>query len=664
MRRARTFWIAALAIAATATVAGLWFVTVEVRQLEARQAQSQADFARSESIRLALWRMDSWMTPRLAREAARPPAEYASFFSPSGAVNRLLQSVPKGEVLSPSPLLLEAPDWIPIHFEWRADGTLTSPQVPEGNLLDLAEGNYLRDGALVGRQESLKKLAELLGQSKQSIEACAVQAELSNATITQAWRDESQLGVTARQQLDTMVEPAPLKKESAGAKSKLSSAADQKRAIDDYETRARASNEAQEVVQTASQVEAQSREQAQVQTEIAQRASQMLGLGDSVAPIDELALTDGSVGPLVATWLSTSPPELAFVRRVREHGETRVQGFLVDWHSLATKLTSQVGDLVSKAHLEPVESSSATFAPMRLASIPAELHGEVLIAGPPTSSSSATPALAFAWMTALLALCGGAVAAAVGISFGDRQARFASSVTHELRTPLTTFQLYAEMLRDGMVADPARRQDCLETLCKESLRLSHLVENVLSLSRLERGVRTRGEPSMISGTDLEQIAQTIASERTTSAAWTVRCDVAQRGVRVDHDAVAQILANLVENAAKYGRCDDGAAKIDISISAEGDALVIRVRDEGPGIPARAQHAIWRPFDRAGAEGGAQPGLGLGLTVSLALAKSMGGSLVLVRQGGRNVGACFELRVPDAIRGMESTGSTRSVTSRG
>ncbi len=661
MKHRRPAWIAALAIAFLATVLGLWLVTDAVRTLEQQQSASQAGIARAEAMRLALWRMDGWMAPRLAREAARPTNEYAAFFSPVDAVNKLLQSVPQGEVLSPSPLLFSSPDWIPIHFELRPDGSLTSPQVPQGNLLDLAEGQYFEKGVPIERAAALERLRGVLGKSEKTLEACAVAAELSNEAIVTAWTAAS----TQREK-----EPDSNSKLAGGFAGGAS-----KGAIDDYASRARASNSAQQfdekqiqssrsVGRTATQslaAQESAREVAASQVESQTRAQSKDGLPDqTLAPskenraltndADESALSD-AVGPFVATWLSTDPPELAFVRRVREGGASRVQGFLVDWTRLSALLLAQVSDLASDLRLMPVTMGIESFAPARLATIPAELHGEFLVAATPLQASS-TPALFFAWGAAALALIAAAFSAWTSISFGERQARFASSVTHELRTPLTTFQLYAEMLRDGMVTDEARRKECLDTLCRESIRLSHLVENVLSLSRLERGAARVGVESGLSGDDLARLVDAIAVERAAGARCAVSIALEDQALWIDRDALTQILANLLENAAKYG-CDastvaKNSVDIEVSARADSDTLVIRVRDHGPGVSARAEEAIWRPFDRAGKEGGTQFGLGLGLSVSRALAEGLGGTLVLVPNTSATPGACFELRVPRSI----------------
>ncbi len=616
MRLRRSTWMIALGAATVATLTGLWLVTNSLRTLEAEQAASRVEVARAEVIRLALWRMDAWMTPRLARESARPVAEYAAFFAPSDAVNRLLQAVPQGEVLAPSPLLLSAPEWIPIHFEWRSDGTLTSPQIPEGNLRDLAEGQYFDDGVPIQRAEQLTRLAGLLADSKQSLDACVSQAEISNATIATAWS-------------------APLPAQTKAPP----------RAFDDYATRAQTSNEAQ---QPSDQAPSKGRGKRQQSAAIAdEKTKSAVEASGATTPSHDAAGED-TIGPLVGAWLSVNPPELAFLRRVRERGETRVQGFLVDWTLLSASLLSQIADLAEHARLAPVTAGVEQFAPSRLASLPAELQGEFPIVLSAESTASSTTAILFAWIAALLALSAAALAAWTGVSFGDRQARFASSVTHELRTPLTTFQLYAEMLRDGMVTDEARRKECLETLCRESVRLSSLVENVLSISRIERGAVVTTRASSLDLNDLRAVVQKLIAERTEGAECELRMEITQPVVALDVSGFSQILANLLENAAKYGHLAETPASITLHFFAQNDTLVVRVSDCGPGIPDSHASSIWRPFDRAGREGGTQSGLGLGLSVSRALADSMGASLRLL-SSSRGGGATFELRVPHALQ---------------
>src|SRR5262249_10469591 len=143
-------------------------------------------------------------------------------------------------------------------------------------------------------------------------------------------------------------------------------------------------------------------------------------------------------------------------------------------------------DLVPNARLESVRTD-ADAPTRRLAAIPAKL----VTSPPPTpigaSLSPVRLSLGIAWMGLAVAAVAVALVLAWALTLSERRGTFVSAVTHELRTPLTTFRLYTEMLSQGMVGDPSVRASYLQTLQKEADRLAHLVENVLSFARLERG---------------------------------------------------------------------------------------------------------------------------------------------------------------------------------
>src|SRR5436190_18824698 len=142
MKPHRRLWILFAAGALIVIIALAW-VTLRVLDLERREAQARADAQQQESLRLALWRMDSWFSPRLAREAARPYFEYLSYYPQERAYTKILNEIQKGEVLTPSPLLTFTSDYFRIHFQIDADGAVTSPQVPTQSMRDLAETTLL-----------------------------------------------------------------------------------------------------------------------------------------------------------------------------------------------------------------------------------------------------------------------------------------------------------------------------------------------------------------------------------------------------------------------------------------------------------------------------------------------------------------------------------------
>ena len=126
------------AVCATIVVAAMAFSANAVLRLEQAQHEANADAEHQATVRLALWRMDSWMAPVLAREAARAHTEYQSFYAPGNAYTPVQCEIRKGEVLTPSPLLTFRSQVFPLHFQCRGN-TVTSPQVPTGDWRAVAE---------------------------------------------------------------------------------------------------------------------------------------------------------------------------------------------------------------------------------------------------------------------------------------------------------------------------------------------------------------------------------------------------------------------------------------------------------------------------------------------------------------------------------------------
>ena len=160
------------------------------------------------------------------------------------------------------------------------------------------------------------------------------------------------------------------------------------------------------------------------------------------------------------------------------------------------------------------------------------------------------------------------------VSLSERRGAFVSAVTHELRTPLTTFKMYAEMLAEDMVPDEAKRRQYLETLRVESVRLGHLVENVLAYARLERGRADGAGGDRDAGGARSPASATAwppAPSRRGWNSWWSRASTWQAAVRVDTSSVEQILFNLVDNACKYaGRAAD--RRIHLAAGARAAAL--------------------------------------------------------------------------------------------
>ncbi len=215
-----------------------------------------------------------------------------------------------------------------------------------------------------------------------------------------------------------------------------------------------------------------------------------------------------------------------------------------------------------------------------------------------------------------------------------------------MRTPLTTFQMYAEMLAEGMVVDEQKRREYLNTLRAESIRLTHLVENVLAYARLERG-RTDRRLESIGLDDLLSAYKDRLAGRAEQAGMKFCLDVppeiAAETVLANIAAVEQILFNLVDNACKYASSAVDK-RIDLSCRVDDDMAELSVRDLGPGLSPAACRRLFRPFSKSAQEAAhSAPGIGLGLTLSRRLARDMGGDLICDTHTPD--GACFVFKLP-------------------
>jgi signal transduction histidine kinase len=313
-----------------------------------------------------------------------------------------------------------------------------------------------------------------------------------------------------------------------------------------------------------------------------------------------------------------------------------------NWRSIEPELLDRIKDILPGATLEPASDSSPDDT-RRLASIPARL-----VVPPSAIPAAAVPAitplrisLLIAWCCALLAAAAVGYLLSATLSLSERRANFASAVTHELRTPLTTFRMYAEMLAAGMIDDPARRAQYLDTLVTESDRLGHLIENVLAYSRLENKLSPRQQPPITVDALLNQSLPALQRRVAQAGAAlnvSIPPELAARTIHTDPVAVQQILINLVDNACKFARTDIALA---ISLDDEAHRLSIAITDRGPGLSSGA-----KPFTAFGkSRSDPIPGIGLGLFLSAQLARDIGGDLSHSPAAPGTGGVTFVLSLP-------------------
>lgn len=604
MRRSRrALWWTVFGAGSVAVVGGLAWITGQVIRLEREEARARAEVAEQETLHLALWRMDSWLAPHLARESARTWFEYQSYYPEMLALNRLCEPLAPGEVVVPSPLLEFRSELFPLHVQYSRATGFTSPQVPSPEIVTSGVVGCLPGGPDDEIEERLRRFAlandgiVLMALVRRGEPQMA--SEGAGSAPRDLWSDRQRV----------------LSRES----------------VADFKARQLIASQAQSVHLEGN---------APTQQRFADPTSHLWSRQRQMD--SETVRQSAEVGPLVPIWLGLPPTQLLLARRVSLGSEELLQGVVIDWRALQHELLNRIEDLypVGHATLEPVVDGSEA-SPGLLASLPIRLVPPPLPDTPPALGSGIALGLVVVWLVSLGAIGATGIAMHSTLRAAMHTSRFASSVTHELRTPLTTFRLYAEMLSDGLIADPERAKQYLHTLRDESTRLGLLVENVLAWSRLEEG-RKAAEPREIRADELISDAEPVLKRRCeeAGATLTTRRD-ASLEVRADPSRVRQILFNLVDNACKYA---GEHPRVEVSATRRNGSVVLAVDDDGPGVPAAQRQSVFRAFDRGAlGPGDSVRGLGLGLSISQELAKSLGGSL-RCRESPLG-GARFELELP-------------------
>lgn len=207
-----------------------------------------------------------------------------------------------------------------------------------------------------------------------------------------------------------------------------------------------------------------------------------------------------------------------------------------------------------------------------------------------------------------------------------------SSVSHDLRTPLAVITGMATSLRAN--AQDAQRDE-LDTIVGEAQRLSRILTNLLSITKVESGATPRREWVPLD----ELIGSSLARLEPELADHPLMLEVADELAHVDPILTEQLLVNLIENAAKH--TPQGSA-IEVRARRDGAAALIEISDYGPGLPDGPPDQVFEKFFRG--RGVRAGGVGLGLTVCRAIAIAHGGRIeAAARAGG---GAVFRVRIPD------------------
>ena len=595
---------------------GLGWATAAALRLEGEQQIEHARAAREEQIRLALWRLDSYVAPLLAVEDGRPFNHYSAVFAAPLAFDNRGVPRPPGAVVEPSPLLnADLPDWMLLHFQLDAATGWESPQAPSVNISHVLMNPPIQTTLANATPERTALLDELKRCLRPAELIAAVRERVSPATHN-----------------DKIVVPAP-RADFAGSRN----GDNPNNPLNDYDLR-------QQATQFNPNQAPQRFDRSVAMNNVVKNGENWLNIpGPMGTPGSEVLV---HLTPMTALWMPTEDgrERLLLVRLVRIEEKEVCQGIVLDAAALARLLADRVADLFPRARLLPVHEPEPPRPERTMTALPFEIDPGPAEAAAGPGWTPLRVGLALAWAAALVALAAVGLGGWSLLNLSERRIRFVSAVTHELRTPLTTLRLYLDMLMNGLVRDEKQRDEYIRTLNVEANRLSRLVGNVLDISRLERS-RPRLNRSRVPASDL--LARV-------GAVWQGRCHDADKELVIepapaegaalctDGELVQQILGNLLDNACKYSR---GASdrRVWLRVRRQGRRVLFEVEDRGPGVPKGERRTIFRAFRRGrGAEAAAAGGVGLGLALARSWARLLGGDLTLRPTAG---GACFRLSLP-------------------
>ncbi len=217
---------------------------------------------------------------------------------------------------------------------------------------------------------------------------------------------------------------------------------------------------------------------------------------------------------------------------------------------------------------------------------------------------------------------------------------FLAMISHELRTPLTSIIGFTTtMLAEDVNWEPEEQKDFVQTIQHESYRLQELIDHLLDLSRLDAGRL----PIQLNPHSLQEILVEASPQLkvlTVGKQLTINIPENLPPIFVDETRIAQVLVNLVHNAASYS---PKGTVIDISANVCGNFVQVNVNDQGQGIPASERKRVFQAFRRGiSEETGSAKGAGLGLAICKGLIEAHGGRIWIRKKASPGTTVSFTI----------------------
>lgn len=242
----------------------------------------------------------------------------------------------------------------------------------------------------------------------------------------------------------------------------------------------------------------------------------------------------------------------------------------------------------------------------------------------------------------LLGVVGYLVLSIQAINLSRRQSNFIDSVTHELKSPIASLKLYLQTLNRHTLP-PDEQESFFKGMLEDVERLDTLINHLLDVARLER-VSKPGEDEDVAVDEVLRSVALQVCQRQEVPSETVQLELQPAIVRCRQIDLELVFRNLIDNAVKYADETDPQVEVKIDLSEPG-RVIVRVSDNGRGIPSEQRRKIFGRFVRLGSElERDKPGTGLGLYIVRTLLSRLR-SQIQVRDWHPGVGTVFEVNMP-------------------
>ncbi len=371
---------------------------------------------------------------------------------------------------------------------------------------------------------------------------------------------------------------------------------------------------------------------------------------------EELAAEYLSGGPVAPPAAELTPSALPGIWRLASEdgsvvGLFRQQNFLEEMRSLAREKAAMPGTIVDLRLPDGAAGDEDAFLAAPLGAMLPDWQLALMLEGEDPFSAAAQKEVAGYLWASLLSVGAIVLFALIGGRLLLRQARltrlkndFIATVTHELKTPLASIRMFAETLREGRYADEAQARRYLDLLVRENERLSRLIDNFLSFSRMERD-RRAFEMDELRPQEVAQEAADVVSERFRAAGCDFEANIEPDlpTIRGDRDALVTVLLNLLDNAFKYTGEDK---RIALRARAADGQVCFEVADNGVGMSRREVRRAFDRFYQADSRlSRPAEGCGLGLSIVKFIVDAHAGSVEIKSTPGE--GSTFTVQLPAA-----------------